>query len=273
MSCEKIQEKFADYLTWDLDEASRTEVQDHIASCAACRSELENLTAVWAKLGVLPEEQPGANLRTRFYAMLEEAKAAEAVRSQAPARRRRMFDGWKEWFTFRRPAFAASFSALILLAGIGAGWLLNGTRGGSARLSALEKEVGDMRQTAALSLLRQPAAADRLQGISYSEAVKRPDARTLDALIGTLDADPNPNVRLAAVEALYLFRDQPGVKESLVRSLAEQDSPLVQVALIDLLVEVKEKQAASALKALIAGNKINPDVKKHAEEGLKQIVY
>ncbi|MCK7541361.1 MAG: zf-HC2 domain-containing protein [Marinilabiliales bacterium] len=67
MTCDKIQEKFADYLTGDLDEAGRDEVREHIAACAACREDLENLTVVWAKLGVLPEEQPSGAVRSRFY--------------------------------------------------------------------------------------------------------------------------------------------------------------------------------------------------------------
>ena len=270
MTCDKIQERFADYLTWDLDETARHEVQDHIATCSTCRAELEDLTAVWAKLGVLPEEQPSGAVRTRFYAMLEEAQKEIAAAGPAVPRRR-LFAGWREVLSFRRPAFASAFSVFVLLLGIGTGWILNGSHGGAARLSALRQELGDMRQTAALSLLRQPAASDRIQGIGYSAEVKKPDAKTLNALIDTLDSDPNPNVRLAAVDALYLFREQPGVKESLVRSLAVQDSPLVQVALIDLLVEIRESRAAEALKALVSSKTVNPDVKKRAEQGLKQI--
>jgi hypothetical protein len=270
MNCERIKERFADYLTWDLDEAARRDVQDHIASCPACREELENLTAMWARLGVLPEEQPSGALRGRFYAMLEEAKTDIGAAGAGP--RRRFLSRWKEWFTFRRPAFAASLSIFLLLLGAGAGWFMRGGAAAAAEVADLRSELRDMRQNAALTLLRQPSAADRLQGISYTEEVLRPDSRTLDALIETLDSDPNPNVRLAAVEALYLFRNQPGVRASLVRSLSIQDSPLVQVALIDLLVELREQRAAEALKALIQNSKLNPEVKKFAEEGLKKIV-
>jgi len=75
MTCEKTQEKFADYLTGDLDEAGRADIQSHILACASCRADLEDLTVVWAKLGVLPEEQPGGAVRSRFYDMLEAATA------------------------------------------------------------------------------------------------------------------------------------------------------------------------------------------------------
>jgi len=271
MNCEKTQEKFADYLTGDLDEPGRREVQEHILACAPCREDLENLIVVWAKLGVLPEEQPGGELRHRFYAMLEEYKDGLVSREKA-ARTPSGLASWRDWLTFRRPAFAASFSAFLLFIGIGAGWLLNGAGAAGGRLATLSSEVQDMRQQVGLSLLSQPSATDRIQGISYSAAVENPNDKTLAALFNALDNDPNPNVRLAAVDALYLFRARPGVKESLVRSLAIQNYPLVQVALIDFLVEVREARAAEALKLLIEKNELTPEVKKRAEQGLKQIV-
>jgi len=270
MTCEKIQEKFADYLTGDLDEAGRAGVQAHILDCAACREDLENLTVVWAKLGVLPEEQPAGAVRSRFYAMLEDCKNGLAAEMQAvrpaPLRSR-----WAGWFTFRRPAFAASFSAFLLLLGIGAGWLLNGGRTAGERYANLSREVQDMRQQVGLSLLGQPSATDRIQGIGYSATVENPDDTTLAALFKAVDSDPNPNVRLAAVDALYLFRDRPGVRESLVRSLSVQAYPLVQVALIDFLVEIREKRAIDALKGLIEAGELTPEVKARAQQGLKQM--
>ncbi len=271
MNCEKTQERFADYLTGDLDDGGRREVQEHLLACAPCREDLENLTVVWAKLGVLPEEQPGGGLRHRFYAMLEEYKDGLEAREKAP-RPAGVMAGWRDWFTFRRPAFAASFSAFLLLFGLGAGWLLNGRRAGGVRNADLSREVQDMRQQVALSLLSQGSATERIQGIGYSAAVENPNDKTLAALFDALDNDPNPNVRLAAVDALYLFRNRPGVRESLVKSLAVQNYPLVQVALIDFLVEVREARAAEALKSLIERNELTPEVKKRAEQGLKQIV-
>lgn len=271
MNCEKTQEKFADYLTEDLNEGSRDEVREHILSCAACREDLENLTVVWAKLGVLPEEQPGGGLRHRFYAMLEEYKDGLEAKGKT-ARATGLLAGWREWFTFRRPAFAASFSAFLLFVGLGTGWLLNGGRAGGERLTTLSREVQDMRQQVALSLLGNSSATERIQGIGFSAAVENPNDATLAALTDALDNDPNPNVRLAAVDALYLFRNKPGVRESLVRSLAIQNYPLVQVALIDFLVEIREARAVAALKLLIEKNELTPEVKKRAEQGLKQIV-
>ncbi|MBS1226694.1 MAG: hypothetical protein H6R32_628 [Candidatus Aminicenantes bacterium] len=148
---------------------------------------------------------------------------------------------------------------------------MNGGAAGRQKYASLSREVQDMRQEMAVSLLGRPSATERIQGVGYTAGVEQPNDATLAALFDAVDRDPNPNVRLAAVEALYLFRDRPGVRESLVKSLSVQTYPLVQVALIDFLVEVREARAAAALKALVASDELTPEVKKRAEQGLKQI--
>ena len=83
---------------------------------------------------------------------------------------------------------------------------------------------------------------------------------------GSRSARPHRSRRLVSPGV-----DRPGVRESLVRSLALQSYPLVQVALIDFLVEVREARAAEALKKLVEGDALIPEVKKRAELGLQQI--
>lgn len=262
MNCEKAKEQFADYLVGDIEPAAEAEIRGHIASCASCREELEGLSAVWAKLAVLPQEQPSGRLRADFYAMLEDYK-------RKPANRFAAF--WKDFWSFRKPAYGFSFGLALLIIGVAAGVFLTAVSG-SGKVTTLHQELQDMRRTVALSMLDRPSAAERLEGVIWSAGLDKPGEKTIVALVKKLDDDPNVNVRLAAVDALYLFRDDPAVKESLIRSLAKQESPLVQVALIDLLVEIRERRAADALKQLIGNVKLAPQVKEHAELGLKQII-
>jgi hypothetical protein len=259
MNCANIKEKFAEFLTGDLDEDTKRQIRGHITDCASCRKELESLSVVWTKLGVLPEEQPGPALRERFYSMLEAQKhdlGKEKARTHAA----------------RRPAFSFTFSLLFLIVGLAGGYFLQASRRGGNELALLHQEIQDMRQTVAMSLLSQTSPSSRLEGVSWSSQVTNPTEKTLEILFRTLNSDPNTNVRLAAVDALYLFRDRPSVKNSLIQSLAKQSSPLVQVALIDLLVGIRESRAADALKQLLQSAKLNPEVKSHAELGLKQLI-
>jgi hypothetical protein len=167
-----------------------------------------------------------------------------------------------------RPAVSFSAAAaLIVLAGA-AGFLAGG-RGRA--VDELRREVENIRQAAAVSLLAPPSTAERLRGIRFTEQVRAPSRPTVDALLRTLDEDPNVNVRLAVVDAIYLFAGQPGVKEGLLKSLARQQSPHVQVALIDLLVSIRERRAVEALKTLAADEKLDPGVRQKAESGIKEL--
>jgi hypothetical protein len=58
----------------------------------------------------------------------------------------------------------------------------------------------------------------------------------------------------------------------LVGSLTRQTSPLVQVALINLLADIKETRAAEALKSLIADRELRPEVRQKAEWGLRKLI-
>lgn len=271
MTCRDIQDLFADFLTGEAGEPARRDVQDHIASCAACRADLEELTAAWVRLGLLPTEAPSGRLRAGFYAMLDAAKEEEERRAARP-RAGRLFAAWWEGFWAGRPALAMGLAGILFASGLGAGLLVDGGRGAGGEMAALAREVQDMRQQIALTLLDRPSASDRLQGVSYAGRLERPEPRTLDALFTTLNEDGSVNVRLAAVDAIYLFRDRPGVKDKLVETLSRQTSPLVQVALIDLLVEIRERRAADALRTLIKDGGIDPAVRTRAEQGLKALV-
>ena len=66
---------------------------------------------------------------------------------------------------------------------------------------------------------------------------------------------------------------KPKVRVGLIQTLALQDSPLVQVALIDLFVSMKEKRAVDALKTLIENQRLFPEVREKAQEGLHQLSF
>ncbi len=279
MKCEQIRDLFPDALTGELDAAARADLEIHIAGCPFCADELRGLSQTWARLGVLPAERPSPALSGRFYALLEaerrkiEAKSRTAAAASAavkPERRRPLagvFAGW----SFSRPAFQFGLGALIMAAGLGAG-LLIGARGAvGGQAVRLRGQVDQLRQTVAVAMLDKPSSSDRLQGLSYTRDIDQPGRSTLEALLRTLNGDPSVSVRLAAAEALYLFADEPGVRDGIRASLARQESPLVQVALIDLLVDLREKQAVDALRSLIKSPSVDPAVRKQAEDGIQKL--
>lgn len=268
MRCEDIKKNFPDFLVGDLDQGSADNIQSHIADCAACREELENLSAIWTKLGVLPEELPSNGLRDRFYGMLEEYKK-EVNRERPLHHLKQFFSSLFYRSQHGRPITQFAFGFIPLFIGLVLGYVLFSGR----QNTDLRREVQDMRQMLAVTLLDQRSPTERLRGVNLSYGMENPDSRTIEALLDTLNNDPNINVRLAAVNALYLFYESPSVREGIIQSLSQQDSPFLQVALVELLVSVKERQALESFKKLVAANELDPKVKQKLEQGIQELSY
>ncbi len=268
MRCEDIKKNFPDYLTDDLDENAKTEIRSHIADCSGCRQELEDMSAVWTKLGVLPEEYPSNGLRDRFYGMLEEYKT-EMNRERPLHHLKQFFSSVFYRFRTGNPTTQLAFGFIPLFIGLTLGYLLfSGTQNADLR-----QEIQDMRQMLTVSLLDQSSTTERLRGVNLSYGLENPGSQTIAALLDTLNNDTNINVRLAAVDALYLFYDSPTVREGIIQSLSRQESPFLQAALVDLLVSVRERQALESFKKLIEANELDPKVREKLEQGIKELSY
>ena len=110
-----------------------------------------------------------------------------------------------------------------------------------------------------------------MRGVEFSYRLEQPGEQVLSALLTALDSDPNVNVRLAAVDALQQFARDALVKKGLLDSLPRQHSPLVQIELINLMVELKEKESVPVLKALLQNSELNNSVRERAEWGLQKL--
>jgi len=270
MNCDQLKKIIPDFLLDNLAENERAKFEAHLLSCPACKQDVETLTTLWMKLGSIPAEQPSAELRLRFDTMLE---AYEQGIKQAKPRPGLyyMINTWLEkWFP-KQPIFQFATVVLLLIFGLIIGSRLNILKTNNGEMAQLRIEVQNMRRMVAISLLKQQSPSERLQGVSLSYQLEQPNSEILTTLINTLNFDPNVNVRLATIDALYLFSDRPTIREGLIESLTKQQSPLVQIAIIDLLVEIREKRSIQALRQLIEDNHLIPEVRERAKWGIGQL--
>ena len=128
-----------------------------------------------------------------------------------------------------------------------------------------------MRQMMMLSLLENPSASERLRAVSYTEEISNVNAQVTDALLRTLNEDPNINVRLVTLEALIKYSGQHKVREELIRSIANQESPIVQSALADIMIRLQEKRSVSAFKHLLENTRNDNPVKPKIEKTITQL--
>jgi anti-sigma factor RsiW len=276
MNCQQMEELLPDYLQGWLSPAQTTEVEQHCEHCASCAQDI----VMWRKLALLPQEIPSTESRQRFDAMLHaySATAAEAAASaratansaqQTPATK----PSWifLEWL--RSPFGAVAWSAALLLVGLFVGTqLTNRTKPApSEEIASLHAEITSMRQLVALSMLQQQSASERLQGVSWSTHEDHLDPQVQSVLLRTLRYDGSVDVRLAALDALSRHATQPQVRKGVLEALQEQQSPLVQVAMIDQLIEWRDPGAAQRLRMLEQTPNLNPAVKQRAEWALAKL--
>jgi len=258
----------------------------HLPTCPACQAELAELRQLFNDLDALPPELPPLAMRDDFQAMLEAEKAKLAAASPAgltaqrggqslapplaePARRQSQSTANQQWLRVAASVALVAVGALL-------GLLLRGGQPASQLAQLVQKE-----QPAAPSLSvklaaarQQPAtASQRLQLVSQAPAlVTEPNDPAVLTLIHTLDTDPNPNVRLAACEALVRLRADPRVGPALVEALPLQTDPNVQITLIDALVTLRETRAVPQLEELAKKPEVLPAVRLQAESGLGQLI-
>lgn len=233
MTCDRARDLIAASWLRELTESDELELRAHTLQCAACHAEMESLGALWDRLGDLPAPEPRPWRDTLLP-------------------RRKAFAWW--------PQIGIAFAALAL--GVGIGALLP---------KRDSHEVETLRALVALSMMQQESAAQRLRGVDYSGRLPRLDPQVTSALIDAVNHDPNTNVRLAALDALGRAAGSPAVRRSMEQSLSAQDSPMVQAALIDYLVDARDVSAPAVLRDFERKPDLEPVVIERAHAALLEL--
>lgn len=267
MQCEQIAELLPDYLQDSLSTEQHKQVEAHLTACAQCSEEV----ALWQKLSLVPFEQPGPESRARFEAMLHAFQVGRAEQSGTHLEGRKRASSWSAFNWFRSPVGAMAWSVALVVLGafIGMRWNYSASR--TPELAAMHSELTNMRQLVVLSMLQQQSASERLQGVSWSRREEQLDPQVLAALLHTLRYDNSVDVRLAALDALGRHSRQPQVHKGIADALQEQQSPLVQVALIDQLLEWRDPDAAQRLQNLRQTPDLNPTVRQRADWAISKL--
>jgi hypothetical protein len=249
----------------ELDEAQTAWLRMHLSGCADCSEEMALLGGMWQRLGDLPVPEPSPALRLRWEQTLEALTVPRYAQAQPAAR------AWWRHFWPSNPAWQMAIAALCLAAGLGAG--LSVPRGAPERdeVARLREEIASTKEMVALSLLQQQSAVDRLRGVDYSARMPSMEPQVVEALVRAVDLDPNVNVRLAAINALGKVADNVSVRESLKEALPQEDSPMVQAALIDYLMEAHDRNAVGTIRKLVAKPDINPAVRERASYAMRRL--
>ena len=206
---------------------------------------------LWKVLGDVEHEEPSAQLRQDFYEKM--ARATE------PGLTRKLgellgFSGNVGWLT----------AAACVLAGLGTGQLLGGAADdASERLAALEHNVAVLNRSLVLDRLQNDQPGKRLLGVIDAAYLAADDTDIAMALLGLATNDRVASIRSAAIESLGSQINSPAIGAPLMDALQQADSPMVQLALIDLVLRNGSDEQVRQILELAEDGRLYPDLERH----------
>jgi len=264
MKCKQIEQCVPDYFAGELEKDKKALFEKHLKHCENCRKEVEELRILCDDIGKLPDAQPGGELRSRFIEKIDAIKTGVLDNQTGKNIWRKLLGYWKS-----HPVLRAAAMLILFLSGLFSGYLLGENSGvHNGELTLMRAEISQLNQLVMLSMLQQPSPSSRLQGINWIDMFDQPGEPVLDALITTLDFDPNINVRLASVEALLRFAYIDKIRLRLMESLEKQESPIIQIALIDLITTLEEKRAIDVFQRMLMKEDLDTMVRYKLETGI-----
>ncbi|GAA4040751.1 hypothetical protein GCM10022409_28410 [Hymenobacter glaciei] len=282
-ACSDLEALLPAYAEGGLLPAETEQVATHLPGCPACQQQLRELRALSADLDAALPEVPGTALRASFMAMLEEQKQqlkseilaapASVTAPLAELTTAKVVLMWPTALASNWVRIAASI--VLVAAGVFLGRQLPWAgQTGNTVATTPTSQPAPATLAAALSGDSGHAisASNRIALVTNSTKTSTPDDATVQVLLNTLNFDANPNVRLAACEALYRLRDAPGVREGLANSLPVQTDPNVQIALIDMVVSLRVHRAVPQLQRLAKRPDALPVVRAQAEAGIGKLI-
>jgi len=219
--------------------------------------ENESENKLWEALGEITDAEPSPQLRQNFYRELEKAsrpRLSERLRDLLG------FSGNAGWITV----------AASVLVGLGAGQLLDRPVDDGHRLAVLEENVSMLNRSLILDRLENDTASKRLRGVMDAAFIAGDDAEVANALLLRATNDPVPSVRSAAIGALGPQMSTPAVGKRLMDLLQQAESPLVQLALVDLVLRNGSDRQINQLEQLADDGLLHPDIARHVSTSLKR---
>lgn len=255
MDKEKFEARIIDYIDGQLNTEERASLEKELASDADARLLYEQLRQVMEAIDRAQDFEPDRRMKMDFDKMLKAEigpKSAKVI--------------------FFQPVFYRAAAAIVLVAaGIGIGYKINQVQRQENEIAAMKQEMLETKHMMMALLDNQQSASQRLVGTTVALNMIKADDEIVRVLVKTMNEDPNTNVRLAALDALVKFQNEPTVRKALIQSLSTQKDPMVQIALIRFMVQLKEKDIVNQLQDIADDIHTIKAVKDEAYSGILKL--
>jgi anti-sigma factor RsiW len=306
MKCEWVKENVLLYVYNELADDARYELEQHLARCADCTTELKTTRKFHAMLSELPVEEPTPNLVAASRMRLQEGlETAEQGRFW----HRLIFDpaAWLRQVRFA-PALAAAIFIVGFAGGIGTTYKVVSGNGASVAAGPVSAPAASS-ITGIQSITQDPGSNhisikydtvstqeaqgslndQRIQQLllfaarnNYNSGVRMDSVDLLtqepnnthvrEALIYALRYDSNPGVRLKALDGLGAFvKSDPRVRDALLEALMQDSNPGVRTEALHLLEPVRADSSVRAVLQKLSQSDQNQYIQSQARTVLAQL--
>jgi len=256
MDKETLESRIIDYIDGKGSREERAIIESELAHNKKSYALYEQLREVINTIDKVKPLEPSGKLKMKFEKALQNEIAAQK----------------KTRTIFFSPVFyRAAAAVLLVMAGVAIGNWINNNQQHEKELAELKQQVDENRRVMMAMLENQQSASQRMTGLSVAYEIDKPDDEIVGVLVKTMNEDPNSNVRLAAMDALGKFSNEATVRNALIQSLSSQKDPVVQIALIQLLVKMKEKSVVKQLEQMTQDASTMKAVKDEAYSGILKL--
>jgi HEAT repeat protein len=256
MDKELLESRIIDYIDGKGTEEERKEIERELGSKPEAFELYEQLKDVIHTIEHMKPLEPSGKLKAEFEKLLQTE-----------------IDAQKKTKTvyFLPTIYKVAAAVLLVMAGVAIGNWINDKKQQDKQIAELKQQVEENRKLMLTMMNNEQSASQRMVGVSVAYQLDQADDEIVSVLIKTLNEDPNTNVRLAALDALGKFINEAQVKKGLIQSLSTQKDPMVQIALIQLMVKIKEKSIVDQLEKLTKDASTLKAVKDEAYSGILKL--
>jgi anti-sigma factor RsiW len=304
MKCEWVRENIVLYVYNELADDARYELEQHVARCTDCATELKSSRKLHATLSQFPVDEPTPNLLAASRMRLQESlETAE----QGGFWQRLVFDpaAWLHQIRFS-PALAAVILIVGFAGGVGTTYQLFGNRTpivGTAPAPAqssitgirsVSQEPGSNQVTIKYDTVSTQEAQgslndQRIQQLllfaarnNYNSGVRMDsvdlltqqpnDTHVREALMYALRYDSNPGVRLKALDGLGSYvKNDVRVRDAVLEALVNDSNPGVRTEALRLLEPVRADSSVRVVLQKLAEGDQNQYIRSQARTALAQL--
>jgi hypothetical protein len=235
MNCEWVQQNITLYLYGELADDARHEVEQHIARCPACTTELAEQKQFQEAMSALPVQEISPSFLAASRMRLQEG--LEHVQPHRSWYHRFAFDP-SSWL--RQVRFSPALASVIFLVGFGGGI---GTMYKTMSHPAVSTPLTPAAQAEAASIsgitsIERDPNSDKIK-VQYDKLLPESvqgsvtDPKIKDLLLYAAKSNENSGVRLNSVDALKGKSDDARVRETLTYALRYDSNPGVRLQALE----------------------------------------